>query len=501
MPAPEVVRQVLREQVGSHFYKDGTRAAEREPTIEKSKTTKGFIDLVRKVDFAKLPPSDDIDLTSQPVAAFAPLAPALETDYRRILAVEPPVWATDPNDGFFMNVPNFLGIRQFAQLTAIDAVRRFSVGDQEGAARAIAAGLHLREGLRKNPNLVSLMIGIAVDGLLTAQQVRLPASENGLRSVADDTVRQRAELIWQLRIEGWLCLKMADKIAEDAVAGQTTAELLPKWARKIVSEPWFRRECAIAVLNGAEHARIAVSPQTLALPDLGAGLHDAVSKSVPTLMEANITRAAMRLHAVLLLREQAELIRDARARLAAGRPVESHDSVVLPGLRWELTADVEKGTVTTRLVGEPEWIAQHDVTPDDFWSSRWMAVWPGNSIGPHIRRAVSKFRGLSLLFGKTEASGHAPQPAGCRSVRFPIGGGSLVRFGFQNPELKYLNWLSWRIAEGLHLFPHLRDRLISRERRRACPFYDPKSGRSGGGCNRMHTGLSRAARSWPTLRK
>jgi hypothetical protein len=65
----------------------------------------------------------------------------------------------------------------------------------------------------------------------------------------------------------------------------------------------------------------------------------------------------------------------------------------------------------------------------------------------------------------------------------------------------YLNW-QWRIAEGLHPIPRVRDRLISTERRRAWPFYDPwRNGRSGGGCNRMHTGLSRAARSWPTLRR
>jgi len=37
----------------------------------------------------------------------------------------------------------------------------------------------------------------------------------------------------------------------------------------------------------------------------------------------------------------------------------------------------------------------------------------------------------------------------------------------------YLNWL-WRIAEGLRLIPRLRDRLVSSERRLACPFYDPE---------------------------
>jgi hypothetical protein len=82
-------------------------------------------------------------------------------------------------------------------------------------------------------------------------------------------------------------------------------------------------------------------------------LHETVSTANPSAMDVNFVRASMRIHAMLLLREQTELIRNARASLAAGRPVESHDSAVLPGLRWELTADAEKNTVATRLAGAP----------------------------------------------------------------------------------------------------------------------------------------------------
>jgi hypothetical protein len=87
----------------------------------------------------------------------------------------------------------------------------------------------------------------------------------------------------------------------------------------------------------------------------------------PSIMEPNTVRAIMRIHATLLLREQIELIRDTRARLAAGRPVESRDSGVLPGVRWELIANAEKGTVATRLAGAPEWIVKKVVAPDEFW--------------------------------------------------------------------------------------------------------------------------------------
>jgi hypothetical protein len=109
-------------------------------------------------------------------------------------------------------------------------------------------------------------------------------------------------------------------------------------------------------------------PHELAgLPDLGMSLHEAVSEAHPSVMNANTVRCAMRIDATLLLREQTELLRDARARLAAGLAVESRDSVVIPGLRWELIADAEKHTVAMRLIGAPEWIRKNEVTRPDFW--------------------------------------------------------------------------------------------------------------------------------------
>jgi hypothetical protein len=179
-------------------------------------------------------------------------------------------------------------------------------------------------------------------------------------------------------MEAWVAMRMAnwtDRSDVNELTSQITAGtlprvgggILPEWAARIVGEHWYRREFATAALNGAEHAAIQKSPATLALPDLGASLHEAVSKVRSSIMEPNSVRAIMRINATLLLREQIELIRDARVRLAAGRPVESRDSGVLPGVRWELTADAEKGTVAIRLAGAPEWIVKKVVTPDEFW--------------------------------------------------------------------------------------------------------------------------------------
>ena len=176
-----------------------------------------------------------------------------------------------------------------------------------------------------------------------------------------------------MRWEGWIYLRCADRFADDrdwlmpsAIPG------LPRWAQQITRRPYVARQCSILALHFAEHTAIWQSPAAAALPDFGAALCEVASAKTPgnpIITNGNFTRCVMRLNATLLLREQAALIRDARARLAAGQPVESRPSVVLPHLRWELTADLAKNTVATRLVDAPRWLVNGDITGrgDDFW--------------------------------------------------------------------------------------------------------------------------------------
>jgi hypothetical protein len=365
----EVLRKVLREKIGSHYYKDGTPAAAREPKIGDAKGATALVDEAVKL-LSEYPPADDLDLSRQTVSQLETMAPAMDASYREILAAEPPTWSTDPHEGYKLSVPNFLGVRKFAQVTAADALRRLSIGDQEGAARAIDAGLRVADGIRRNPTLVSLMIGVAVDALLSEKQVRLPASsEDGFAAIARDTEFYRASLLRTLQIEGWGLLRFSDQIADRAAADlQSKATFLPRWTRQIVVRPLAYRRSAIAARNDAEHAAILKSPETITRPDLGASLHEAVSQANPSDLECNIVRAAMRVHATLLLREQTELIRDARARLSGGRPLERRQSVVFPQLHWELTTDAEKGSVSTRLVNAPAWIVKGEVAPTSFWA-------------------------------------------------------------------------------------------------------------------------------------
>lgn len=359
----EVLRQVLREQVYARFYKDGTRAGDREPAIAQSEDKKQLFLKLAKIAAATVPPSDDVEPSPKFAALIGPLANSLDADYRRILAVEPATWASDPRDGYYINVPNFVGIRRLAQLAAVDAMRRISEGDQEGAARALSAGQHMTGGLRQNPTLVSLMIYVAVDSLVASQRARLPSEDGGLQAVAKDAADLRNEFLKRLQLEGWLCLHFNTAFGIQA----TSPTPGPRWLTQIYDRAQLQRQAMMAALNGAEHAAIAKDPATISLPDLGASKHEAISEAFPTYMDFNANRAMMRITASLLLREQSELIRLARARVATGTPMEAYPSAVVPSARWELKLDPEKATVTTRLVGAPEWIVTHVVTPADFW--------------------------------------------------------------------------------------------------------------------------------------
>jgi hypothetical protein len=143
---------------------------------------------------------------------------------------------------------------------------------------------------------------------------------------------------------------------------------LPEWARRVVAQPYARRQLALAASNGAEHAALWRDPATYRLPDFGAARATAISASRPSLFDVPSGRAILRIHATLLVREQAALIREARAAFATGQPVPSRESVVVPSLRWELTADPEQRTLAMRLSKPPEWLADPTLhVRNDFW--------------------------------------------------------------------------------------------------------------------------------------
>ncbi len=369
------MREAFREFAKSHFYREGTADEERETAIAHSGNEDIHFSTIANWagfngtasdEFAL--PQDKLAQHGDLVAILEPITQTLDKTYRRILDAEPAVWAANPQDGLFIAAPNFLGIRRFCQLASTDAMRRFATGDYEGAARAIAAAKRITEKLTEHPALVSLMIRVATDALLAGVSARLPESE-GWAVIAEDVSLKRKQFLNCIQIESWLGLRKPEQFFEPDNLILPDFDTPPTWVRRIANRFSGQRDAATRALNLAEHAAICSSEATLQLPDLGSSSHEAISKSRPTAYEIEVPRAMMRIHATLLLREQTEIIRHARARLAAGLSVESRNSVVLPATRWEVTADAQKNSVTTRLINAPKWITENRVTGDsaDFW--------------------------------------------------------------------------------------------------------------------------------------
>lgn len=366
-----VVREIFRDLLGAPFYKkDPTGQRKGEPVVEESAESMKLMEQAIAVYTQSLPPSDEIDSSKLPAAPLLDLRAAeIDTAFRRILATEPARWACDPMDFLSVRAPNYIGIRKFAQLGYAESLRRTAAGDAEGATRAISAVKHLNSPGEENPSLVTLMIHVAVDALLARSEVWFEVPGSDLASLEREAGKWRAALLRTMQWEALFALRVSEGSNSQSLAiEEAMPQYLPRWDFRVLSESWFRRVGAVGALNGADRAAVRMAPETLAAGDFGEAKDDAISEKRPCLFDLQVTTAAKRIHATLLLREQAILIREARARLNTGQAVESRNSVVMPHLKWELTADAVNRTLTTRLVNAPEWILNKRVTAgDNFW--------------------------------------------------------------------------------------------------------------------------------------
>jgi hypothetical protein len=333
---PRWLDRHFHEILSQRFYKPGTGGAILERVVAPSKEASSLVSLACNVISAKLPPSDDVDLSQLPVAPLEAHASSLEENYLRILDSEAPVWACNPLAGPRIDVPNFLGLRMFSQLASAESLRRLAAGDEEGAKLPLEACEKLGTHLESNPTLVALMIHVAVDALLTSREARLSGTDGDFQTIGRDAARWRDALVRSLQWDAWVMLYRPDDVtheyADNGHFGSDDGILqhLPSWTRPFAGEIYIHRQCVMGALHNAEHAAVCRSPRTRTLSDLGAMLHERISSKNPTICEINVTRVTRRIHATLLLREQVNLIRTARERLALGESVESRDSAVLP---------------------------------------------------------------------------------------------------------------------------------------------------------------------------
>lgn len=352
---------VLRELVDAGAY------APREP-LPQVYTPPAVLEAVEVVT-RQLPVADDISATDFSTPKLDDLSNQLTKAYQRLLADESPIWAANPADHWRMQMPNLVAIRKFVQLVSADAIRRVEQGDSKGARLAIKAAKHVTAKLPENPSISSLMVRVALDELIAKAEVRLPAEPGALEQIAADARRFPEALENAILMETWGLSTMVD--FADAPLTPSNSWLdslrLPTWVARIMDGPNLRRDCLLSAIANAEFVAILKDPTLVKTKDLGMGRFDNVIQKNEAPFIVGVQRSYARIWASLLLREQTELLRIARERIATGQAPEDRDSVVLPGRRWSFAADTNTNTVSLKLDKIPAWLGRHEIAPSTFW--------------------------------------------------------------------------------------------------------------------------------------
>ena len=321
------------------------------------------------------PPGDSVVMPAEKSAKLAGREGELRELYGKILSRPAPVWECHQSDGFGLAVPNFLLLRKMAQTIAVDAGLRLSHGDREGAANAIAAGLRVSESLKESPVLVSCMIRVAIEGLFAPLTARLPEEPEGWDRLEKEASSTRASFLDCIQAENLMVMNLAEGPEEsltpvvDEFSGlkPSNSTAFPRWLfRKFLTRSLIRLEFGHASMIEAGMVDYWTHRDMLASLDEGNRLANNLAERYPSISAANFSRGYARIQMMLLLREQAQMIRYSRAQMAAGKLGGEHPSVVLPGAKWEITSDPAAHTVSLKLTPTPPWAIKSDVADDKF---------------------------------------------------------------------------------------------------------------------------------------
>ena len=323
----------------------------------------------------KFPAGDIINLDTTSTAYLEKHAEILADIYKGVLSREPPRWLFDPQEGPALRVPNYLLLRQFAQIATADALRRMSLGDHAGAVNAIAAVQRINEGVKGNPILISQMIHVAVEALTARARCRLPAEPGGWEKLPAKAARLRDGVRCAMQIEGCVLSDFArhaslELLKPDGIL--TTGQrpwLMPGILKRQAARQWLRHESAISSAGDAEFVRLSLQVGHFDSPDLGEADIVATEKRFDSSTNVNFSRSWQRTNVTLVLDEQIELIRQARAWLdtdSSGVPAELA-SPAIPGARWRIALDRERRTLTLTMLNSPAWVTQSKVLGDGFY--------------------------------------------------------------------------------------------------------------------------------------
>ena len=321
-------------------------------------------------------PGDSVKVSAKAGAILDANKEAFDRIYSGLLRRDPPVWEINITDASSHStlVPNYLATRMLAQWIIVDGYHRLQQGDEKGAEQAAQAGSRMIRDLRQQPILVSNMIYTAVEALFADLQARLPEDPGAIGQLAADVNAERLQFRKTLQAEAWAVSHFIDNPqpqADDMKAFLAADQPWPKWLRKpllpLYCHTILRREIYKAWLVEADLVKIC--DRAPALPDFGEQEMTAACDRAQSLFTPNVLRAWLRLNTALVLREQAEMIRIARAQMEAGKSGDlgTHDSVVIPGVKWLLRGDASANTLTVKLTPIPQWLAENPVAGYHFW--------------------------------------------------------------------------------------------------------------------------------------
>lgn len=283
--------------------------------------------------------------------------------YESVLSREPPRWGLTRSETFInARVPNFLLLRKLAQTFRSDATRRYAKGDLDGAKKAIQATDHLITDLKESPFLVSCMIAVAIDTLLAPVEIYFPPP--GHEPIADEARRMRQSLSITLQMESWWTANFAQ---QEQNKNHFAVGHVLEWLQGVYGWRLFRLNQAKGSAAMADVVDLVSNPATLNEPDSGSARMDAIIDN--HWMMPNITRALQRVNMTFVRKEQDEMIQQARQRYYDGQfePKEIQ-SLVVPGMTWQVAIDGNAGSVSTKLISAPNWVIQSSVAPPEFFS-------------------------------------------------------------------------------------------------------------------------------------
>ncbi|MDB6173976.1 MAG: hypothetical protein JWL59_3287 [Chthoniobacteraceae bacterium] len=320
-----------------------------------------------------MPPADEVPAPQVALVDSTVCRNELNQLYRSILENPAPVWSINEAEGSEMRVPNFLALRKLSQLVVGDSLQRLHENDMESAMLASSSILLANKNTREQPLLVSVMINCAIEALFAKITARLPEDPKAWDLLAGKAEAFRNGLKRAIQCEAWQIgnLKGNPEIFygngspnEDRKAA--VSHILIRTFQRLNGTLY--RQIGEASLMEAEMVHILETEKNYARGDLGAkAISELLDQYPDNSFAPNIIRSIKRLNSMLILLEQAEMIRFARARMKEGVLEAKHASVVVPGLTWEMKGDLETHSALIKLSSVPEWLADNDVTGDGFY--------------------------------------------------------------------------------------------------------------------------------------